>query len=425
MPESDPGPSRPRDLIADPATAEAVLAARARSLSLLAGGVWHELANPLGALTTFTALLRMDASVPANLKLEAEEAARATRAIHLLIRDYVELARIRPAATLPVRPVTLVRGILDTARHLLVPISVLVEVPDSLPDLEADPQALRHAFLAVALNAIAALGGRAASGTLRVTARLAFLGQAGTAVEIVVEDSAPAIPASARDHLFNDEPPASAGPRAGRDLAVARLLLQAQGGDLRFEPTIGGLNAFILRIPCAPGGGAVARSAVERGAAVRVTPDQVTALRTASEGTAPAERHILPPAPDTTAQRSGPTVLVVDNEPQVRMLVARALARAGMRGLEAGSAQAALAILEATAVDVVLADQGMPGMSGMDLLEALRVAYPELAARFILMTGDALSARLARSVADAGGRLLVKPFEMDALVRLVLELTGD
>ncbi len=455
--------SRPPEGGGDPAVtpaldcsaSEPVLAARARALSQLAGGVWHEMANPLGALMAFSAMLRLDSRVPRDLHEEAQLAADAAGRVHRLMRELTELVRIRPHAAMPVRPTTLVRGMMELEAHLLIGVDVSVEISEGLPDLLADAAAVRHALLLVTLDALAALGGRQASGSMRISGRLA--GELSAPfVELVVEDSAPAVAPAAAGHLFDAPDTAGISPaghvpsRGGQDLLVARMLLRAEGGDLRYEPSGRGANTFVLRIPAQlHPAAAVARDASARGAATRVEPDWVMAARAASD---PAMAHASPPAvslphpgedrpatgaggahpsrqapsdgaaEDAAAAGPSPVVLVCDDEPAVLVLISRALGKAGIRTVEAATAAAALQVARREHVDVVLADQGMPGMSGMELHEALSRARPGLATRFILMTGDATPPSLPAAVQAAGARLLLKPFDLSTLLRAVREM---
>ena len=116
------------------------------------------------------------------------------------------------------------------------------------------------------------------------------------------------------------------------------------------------------------------------------------------------------------------TVLVVEDEPAVRRVVARTLRHAGYRVLEAANGEDALAVVEANAstpIDVLLTDVLMPKLSGRELADRLSDRLP--ATRVIFMSGytageidyDALSAP------DAAGLprgFLQKPFTPDVLL---------
>ena len=111
----------------------------------------------------------------------------------------------------------------------------------------------------------------------------------------------------------------------------------------------------------------------------------------------------------------GETVLVVDDEPTVRMLVVDALHELGYVAIEAGDGAAGLAILRSeTRVDLLITDVGLPGgMNGRQVADAGREARPDLKVLFI--TGYAENAVLSHGHLDPGMHVLTKPFAMDVL----------
>jgi CheY-like chemotaxis protein len=81
-------------------------------------------------------------------------------------------------------------------------------------------------------------------------------------------------------------------------------------------------------------------------------------------------------------------VLVVDHDAANRLLHATALGRAGLRTIEASNATAALEIIESERVGVVVTDNAMPGMSGIDMVRALRSRTETATLPVILVTGS-------------------------------------
>ena len=110
------------------------------------------------------------------------------------------------------------------------------------------------------------------------------------------------------------------------------------------------------------------------------------------------------------------SVLIVDDDPRVREILARWLAAAGYETQEAGDAEAALERLDAGACDVVLCDVVMPGRGGLWLVERARDLYPAVA--MVLATGVenvSPSASLGGNVVD----YLLKPFDRAAVLAAV------
>jgi CheY-like chemotaxis protein len=106
----------------------------------------------------------------------------------------------------------------------------------------------------------------------------------------------------------------------------------------------------------------------------------------------------------------GETILLVDDEPQVRGFVRRALEDQGYRVLEAGSVEEALSIGAAFEgrIHLLLTDVVLPGQNGPHLAARLEPVRPEM--RILYMTGYADDAIVDRGVLSAGQSLLVKPF---------------
>ena len=115
------------------------------------------------------------------------------------------------------------------------------------------------------------------------------------------------------------------------------------------------------------------------------------------------------------ASGDGETVLVVDDEPTVRMLVTDILSEAGYQSIEAGDAASALKVLESDArIDLLITDVGLPGgMNGRQLAEAARKARPDQ--KILFITGYAENAAITNGHLEPGMHVVSKPFAMDKL----------
>ncbi|WP_114228234.1 MULTISPECIES: GAF domain-containing protein [Sphingomonas] len=119
------------------------------------------------------------------------------------------------------------------------------------------------------------------------------------------------------------------------------------------------------------------------------------------------------------------TVLVVDDEPTIRMLVSEVLEDMDNRVLEAGDGPAALAILKSGAsIDLLITDVGLPGgLNGRQVADAARVDRPDL--KVIFITGFAENAVVSDGRLEVGTRLVTKPFPMDLLRSQIAELLSN
>jgi PAS domain S-box-containing protein len=132
-----------------------------------------------------------------------------------------------------------------------------------------------------------------------------------------------------------------------------------------------------------------------------------------------------PPRPSEPGNVIRRTVLVVEDEPQVRRMAARALAEAGHRVLEAGDGREAISVLgrAGRGIDLVLTDVAMPGMSGRELADRLRQARPDV--QVIFMSGYADDEIVRRGLLEPDQPFIQKPFTPDVLIRRVAELTDQ
>ena len=119
------------------------------------------------------------------------------------------------------------------------------------------------------------------------------------------------------------------------------------------------------------------------------------------------------------AAKSGEAVLVVDDEPVVRMLVGDVLRDLGYDVIEAADGAEGLHVLRSKQrVDLLVSDVGLPGgMNGRQLADAARVCRPELKVLFI--TGYAENAALGHGLLSPGMEVLTKPFALDVLTAKV------
>ena len=124
------------------------------------------------------------------------------------------------------------------------------------------------------------------------------------------------------------------------------------------------------------------------------------------------------------ARRRG-YVLVVDDEPLIGASARRLLSREH-DVVVVQSGEAALAAVDSPrAFDVVLCDLMMPGMTGIELHQALSRSRPGLAERMVFITGGAFSEAAESFLKQVATRRMDKPFDPRALLALVRALVGD
>jgi len=206
-------------------------------LGQLAGGVAHQLRNPLGAIQNAAAVLRHGPLEPAQadvLALIDEEVARADGTIRALL-DY---ARVRPPQARKVTMVDLVEEVLD---HEQIPEAIALQI-DASPALEAtvDAAQVQIALGNVVRNAVEAMpeGGR-----LNVRVR-----EVDGQVEVTIGDTGEGVRPEVVDSLFEPLVTTKAD-GSGLGLCTARNLIENQGGRIRYRRGRSGGARFVVELP--------------------------------------------------------------------------------------------------------------------------------------------------------------------------------
>jgi PAS domain S-box-containing protein len=358
----------------------------------LTGGLAHDFNNMLtgisGSLEMLKARIAQGRLTEADRYLTAAMAA-ATRAASLTHRL---LAFSRQQALEPhaIDANRLVSGMEELLRRTIGPAITLETIHAiGLWPCFVDPNQLENAILNLCINARDAMpeGGRLTIETSNTWIDDTTAGerdmQAGQYVAVSVTDTGcgmtPEVVERAFDPFFTTKP---AGKGTGLGLSMIYGFAKQSGGQVRIYSEVGKGSTLKLFLPRLQGA--------------------------AEDIFEPAEPRELSKA------AAGDTVLIVDDEPTVRMLVADTLAELGYQAIEAGDSASALRVLESDArLDLLITDIGLPGgMNGKALADAARQSRPDL--KVLLVTGFAENA-IANGGLEPGMHVMSKPFAMDKL----------
>jgi CheY-like chemotaxis protein len=121
---------------------------------------------------------------------------------------------------------------------------------------------------------------------------------------------------------------------------------------------------------------------------------------------------------------AGETVLVVDDEPSVRMLVTEVLEELGYAAIEAADGVSGLKVLQSDVrIDLLITDVGLPGgVNGRQMADAARQVRPKL--RVLFITGYAENAAVGNGRLEPGMHVLTKPFAMETLATRIKAIIG-
>jgi two-component system NtrC family sensor kinase len=355
------------------------------ALGSLLAGVAHELNNPLSVVVARAVLLEEQGdpktqAAALKIRTAAERCAR-------IVRTFLAMARQQRPERGPVAVNEVVREALDIASYALRTSSVDVEVDlaQGIPPILADADQLHQVLLNLIINAQQSLQEQHPPRRIRITSCYDYLYDM---VQITVADNGPGIPAQLRARVF--EPYFTTKPTGvgtGVGLAVSLGIVEAHGGT--------------LTVACPTEGGAVF--------AITLPVGVVDATKTATE----------PPQKTATSQRS---ILVVDDEPEIRDALAEILAGAQHRVVTASSGREALERMAAETFDVILTDMRMPDLDGRALYEEIERRWRGQCSRVVFVTGDTLASALREFVSESGRPVIEKPFLPSEVRRIVAEL---
>jgi PAS domain S-box-containing protein len=400
-----------RDITAEKEQAEALRhteealrqSQKMEAVGQLTGGLAHDFNNLLTGITGSLELLQMRVAQGRMGDLDryfaaAQGAARRAAALTHRLLAFSRRQTLDPKATDVNR---LIAGMEDLIRRTAGP-AVAIEVVGAMGlwTTMVDPNQLENALLNLCINARDAMpdGGRLTieTGNRWMDDRGALDRElpAGQYISLCVSDTGtgmtPEVMRRAFDPFFTTKP---IGLGTGLGLSMIYGFVRQSGGQARIYSEPGRGTMVCLYLPR------------HRGDAPVADP--------------PIAMAVPPRAED------GQTVLVVDDEPTVRMLVSEVLRDHGYTPVEAGDGPAALRMLEsAIRVDLLITDVGLPGgINGRQLADAARILRPALKVLFI--TGYAENAVVRNGYLDAGMHVLTKPFTMDGLASRLADIIGD
>ena len=394
------------EVLREPASwaAEQTRRRRLEMLGRMTMGVAHDFNNLLTTVLGHGELIRADleacgAQTPAFVHLDtlaqaADDGASLVRRIQQYIRNDKQ-ERVEPVAlhALAAEVLTLTKPYWhNEPRRRGIAIVVEADLQPA-PSILGTPTELREVLVNLVLNAVQAMP---AGGTL--TVRTALLDGRGVVVE--VGDTGVGMSDRVQRRIFEPLYTTKGTAGTGMGLTVSQGIVQEHNGRIEVESAPGRGTLFRLSFPFA---------ATDPAPEVPV-PD--TPLRSPFEVPTAEPRRV--PVQSVRPLR----ILVVDDEPMVRLVTTKLLRLRGHTVDDADGGAAALDCLAALQYDLVITDLSMPGMSGRELAAEVRRRFPALPV--VLLTGDT-DAEAEGSDVSA---VVKKPFQLDALEAVVQQAVG-
>jgi PAS domain S-box-containing protein len=368
----------------------------------LTGGLAHDFNNLLASISGALQVLRAKL---AQGKTDGSEryitmGLESVKRAAALTQRLLAFARRQTLDPKPTDVNRLIAGMEDLVRRTVGP-DVRVEVAGAggLWATRIDPPQLENALLNLCINARDAMlpsGGR----LVIATANASFDGPSaaerelapGEYVALSVTDTGagmtPELVARIFDPFFTTKP---LGQGTGLGLSMVYGFVRQSGGQVRVSSEVGKGTTMCLYLPRHEGEVAEAQADVE------------------------------PPA---TESGRGETVLLIDDQESIRVVVAEVLESAGYRVVAMADGPGGLQFLQGSGrVDLLITDVGLPGgLNGRQVADAGRVGRPDLKVLFI--TGYAESAAVGSGQLESGMEILTKPFDLESLTRRVRAMIG-
>ena len=311
------------------------------ALGSLLAGVAHELNNPLSVVVARAVLLEEQgdpATQAAALKIRtaAERCAR-------IVRTFLAMARQQQPERGPVAINDVVSAALDITGYAVrtSSIEVTLDLAKDIPLILADADQLHQVLLNLIINAQQSLQDQPAPRRIRVTS--GFDSRRASVVRVTVADNGPGIPAHLRARVF--EPYFTTKPTGigtGVGLAVSLGIVEAHGGTLTVDCPAEGGAVFTITLPV---------------------------------GAVDAIARRLPRRPRRRCARQR-TILIVDDEAEIRDTLAEILTGARHRVVTVASGREALERMAAEHYDVILTDIRMPDLDGRALYQEIERRWP-------------------------------------------------
>ena len=362
------------------------------SLGVLAGGIAHDFNNLLVGMMGHAGLALMDLPTDSPIRQRIEQIETCAQRAAELTNQMLAYSGKGRFVVQPIDVSSVVREMTNLLQTAISKSAKLeLRLAANLPAVSADGAQLRQVVMNLITNASDAIG--EGSGTIALTtgvmevchadldgAHAGSSAEPGEHVFIEVRDDGCGMDAATRDRIFE---PFFTTKFTGRGLGLAAVLGIVRG------------HRGAVRIDSIPG----------RGTTFRIL------LPSCASPAAVQETENLPPTPRRQAR-----VLVVDDEPSVRTIAREALTRAGFTVVTASDGEEALERLraEGAAVDAVLLDMTMPGLTGVETLRAIHQIVSDLPV--VLTSGYSEQEAADRCGRETMFAFIQKPFAPSSLV---------
>ncbi|MDH4987798.1 PAS domain S-box protein [Aminobacter anthyllidis] len=339
--------------------------------SLLAG-VSHELNNPLAVVVAQSTLLHEFAPDP-QTKIRAEKVRAAAERCGRIVKSFLGMVRLHPTSRAETDLNQVIRAALEVTAYgaRSSGISIATELAPGTLSVMADADHMTQVAANFLVNSQHALAAAPADRVIRVRTFRNADGSAGFSVE----DSGPGIAEAIRDRIFESyftTKPVGVG--TGIGLSISKAIVDRHNGKVWFEPVVPTGARFVVELPPMGAG----------------------------------HSTILEATPKSSGLRHA---VIIDDEPDVAASLADILELMGVKSRIVSTWDSVAEAL-ADQPDIIFSDLRMPDRSGITIFREIVASQPEMAPRFVLVTGDLIGAKaeLEQLPPNLKPHILEKPF---------------
>jgi signal transduction histidine kinase/CheY-like chemotaxis protein len=354
-------------------------------------GVAHELNNPLTSVIGFSELLQQ-AEFDAKYKRYMEMINKSALRCQKIVQALLSFARRRA----PERKVVCVNSLIDASVEILQyqlrtsNIEMIVRLDPNLPHAMVDPHQIQQVLVNIINNGRQAIEAHQPKGWIKVQTEAR-----GGFVVITIQDSGPGITSENLSKIFDPFfTTKEVGTGTGLGLSLCYGIIKDHGGTIKPFSKTGEGATFVIELP----------------------------ITHEAEQTVEDSRFSMEPL-NGSHEGKGKKVLIIDDEEPILHMIREMLTARGYEVDVASDGETGLRHLGRKKYDVMLCDWKMPGLTGQQVYERIRVAHPTLCNRVIFITGDIINDKARQFLEQQNKICLAKPFtlpDFHAAIRKVL-----
>lgn len=368
--------------------AQLIQADKLKALGTLLSGMAHELNNPLSSILLSVQRQKQQYELPDQARQRLDVIERQAERASGIIRDLLVFARRKP----PERQRVNLNEVVNAALTLQAPdldlnnIRVVRDLEPALPEIWAGKHQLQQVLLNLCTNATHAMKSAYGRGTLTVRSF-----RKGAEVCVEVNDDGPGIPPDDIGRIFDPFfTTRDAGEGTGLGLSLSFGIVEAHGGQMRAQNLPGSGARFSFTLPV-------------------------------GEGLKPVET----PSAERLVARERARILIVDDDGDLRAILAELVSDLGHQAEEAATGQEAISSLNRQDYDLVALDFRLPDLNGGEVWRWILSQQPALASRVVFMTGDIMSKETEKFLKEAGRPVLTKPLTTTQITQTVEEVLAQ